>query len=122
MTEFAENQLIPNEVKVIQHVFVKILNIFRIIVVGIVSYDNVWVLNNVFKKHSRAILARGEFNIWINHILFFLLFTRSGLVDIKHVDKEDCFLIVLGDQSRRVDHAAYRSFPLPDGILYYFLR
>lgn len=44
------------------------------------------------------------------------------LADIKHADKEDYFLGALDDQNRQVDYDAYLFFPLPDGILYYFLR
>ena len=49
-----------------------------------------------------------------------MLFTRSGLVDIKHVDRESCFFVALGDQNRRMDYDAYQFFPLLGRILVLF--
>lgn len=55
-------------------------------------------------------------------IILFIFDYLDELADIKHADKEDYFLGALDDQNRRVDYDAYRFFPLPDAILYYFLR
>lgn len=42
-------------------------------------------------------------------IILFIFDYLDVLVDIKHADKEDCFLIAWGDQSRRMDHVAYSN-------------
>mgnify|MGYP002177904704 CR=1 FL=1 len=56
-TELANDQLITNKVKEVFDIFLKIMDILKVIVIGIVSHNDIWVLDYVFQK-TKSIVMR----------------------------------------------------------------
>ena len=50
LTEFANNQLVANKIEMIKNVFFKIMDINRIIIVCIISHNDVGIFDNIFQK------------------------------------------------------------------------
>ena len=48
LTEFANNQFIAHEFKQIKDILLKVINVLRIIIVGIISYNNLRIVDDIF--------------------------------------------------------------------------
>ena len=48
LAEFAEDELIIHEVKKIKYIFLKIQHVLRIIMIGIISHNNLWAFDDIF--------------------------------------------------------------------------
>lgn len=46
LTEFADDELISDEFKEVKHIFLKVVDVFRIIIIGIITYNDlrIWMI------------------------------------------------------------------------------
>ena len=60
LAKFTDNEFIPDKVKQIPDVLFKVVHRLKVIVVGIISYLDLWVLDYIFEKAKSSIMWQGK--------------------------------------------------------------
>lgn len=82
--ELADNQLVARKIKVVLDVFLEVVNVFKIVIVGIITDDNVGVFDYVFEETEAVVVWEGEFGVFVGSGHFVVVRLLQILLNISH--------------------------------------
>jgi hypothetical protein len=48
--KFANDQFVVDKIKMIFYIFLKIFHVFKIIIISVITHNDIWVLNDILQK------------------------------------------------------------------------